>query len=93
MLAAIVGFVHLIAGFDDRGLARGVAALLDTPTAADRPPTIWALTMLDPNLPKTSADPARCHHLALAGAAPMLPIGLAGMALAGAGCGLGDVAG
>jgi hypothetical protein len=31
VLAAVVGFTHLIAGFDNRGLASRVAALLDSP--------------------------------------------------------------
>ena len=31
VLAAVVGFVHLVAGFDNRGLATQVTALLDRP--------------------------------------------------------------
>jgi hypothetical protein len=42
VLAALLGFCHLAAGFTNQQLVELVGALLDIPTAPARPPTTCA---------------------------------------------------
>ncbi|MGH8990661.1 MAG: hypothetical protein ACRDZ7_03945 [Acidimicrobiia bacterium] len=62
VLAALAGFGHLVAGFNNHQLAERVAALLDAPYTCHRPPTTSdASAAKRPHHPAATHQPIRPH--------------------------------